>query len=135
LALKGVKRQSLYFSLKKDTNAIKAILGILKVDCAYVPLDIHAPSSRLKSILKSTAATAIIVDNYSQSIFEALIPNGELPLLINVDRLVVQDKSAVEYKNLSVDIAQMKTMSHCVAGSFAFPVISSCSCVWVTLRH
>lgn len=106
LTLKGVKRQSLVpFFLKKNINALEAILGILKADCAYVPLDIHTPTSRLKSILISTNASAIIVDNHSLSILEALIPKSELPLLVNIDLLDSQDKSAVEYKNLSIDIA------------------------------
>lgn len=38
--------------LDKSTAAVIAIYGILKAGCVYVPLDVHAPTSRLAHILR-----------------------------------------------------------------------------------
>ena len=39
--------------LPKSVTAIVAMLGVLKADCAYVPLDSNSPSARLLKIIES----------------------------------------------------------------------------------
>lgn len=41
------------FAIPKSPAAIMAILGILKADCIYVPIDTTSPSSRVKKILQA----------------------------------------------------------------------------------
>src|SRR6476620_840179 len=46
--------------LPKSTNAIVAILAVLKADCIYVPLDPASPVSRLEHILQSCSFQCIL---------------------------------------------------------------------------
>lgn len=102
----GVKRQEFIpFFLKKSINSIKAILSILKADCAYVPIDIHTPAARLRAILNTTNASVIIVDDFSQPLLESLLQERNKPLLINIDQLKSPDNSPIKYQNISIDIA------------------------------
>lgn len=43
-------------------HSIAAILGILKIGCAYVPLDEHSPTARLLHILASTKLDILVID-------------------------------------------------------------------------
>ena len=102
----GVKRQEFIpFFLKKGINSIKAILSILKADCAYVPIDIHTPAERLRAILNAINANVIIVDDHSQSLLEPLLPIKDKALMVNLDQVKSTDDSPVSYQNISIDIA------------------------------
>lgn len=92
------------FFLPKSIGSIKSILSILKADCAYIPVDINSPAQRLKSILVTANAQLLIVNSQSKVLFEQLLPNYPITL-INIDEPVAQDKSAIEYGNLSIDLA------------------------------
>lgn len=102
----GITRQSFVpFFMKKSISSIKSILSILKADCAYVPIDVSSPGQRIESILSATSAKAIIVDNHSQSIIEALLPEDERPQLLNIEQHKLTDTSAIEYDNISIDLS------------------------------
>lgn len=49
--------------IPKSTEAVTAILGILKVRAAYVPIDWTAPSTRLQTILTNCRARAVFADS------------------------------------------------------------------------
>lgn len=102
----GVKRGTLIpFFIKKGVNSLLSILGTLKADCAYVPVDINSPAQRLLAILKATEAKVVIVDDASQAIIKSLLKAEQLPTLLNVEQFEALDTSPLEYKNLSIDIA------------------------------
>lgn len=102
----GVKRgQFVPFFMEKSVRSILATLSALKADCAYVPIDFNTPAQRLKSILTATNAAVVIVDDGSQSAFEALVPVSERPVLLNISRFKPVDVAAVPAQNLSIDIA------------------------------
>lgn len=46
--------------MPKSIPAISAILGILKADCVYVPVDISSPPARLRQIAAAIEAACII---------------------------------------------------------------------------
>jgi amino acid adenylation domain-containing protein len=48
--------------LPKKPRAIASILGILKADCAYVPVDTNSPAERALKILESAAPGLMLVD-------------------------------------------------------------------------
>lgn len=50
------------FCLPKSINSLKSILGILKADACYVPLDAFSPRSRLRKIVEDAQPRAFIVD-------------------------------------------------------------------------
>lgn len=53
----GCKRgDRICFAIPKSPTAIVAILGILKADCIYVPIDTTSPSARVKKILQACEA-------------------------------------------------------------------------------
>jgi amino acid adenylation domain-containing protein len=102
----GVQRSSFVpFFLKKSPNSILSILGILKADCAYVPLDINSPAQRLKSILQATQASLVVVDNYSQPILQGLLGDQHEMKLLNIDAIEHSRNASLNYQNLSIDIA------------------------------
>ena len=106
LIANGVERQTFVpFFLTKSIKSIQSILGVLKTDCSYVPIDIHSPAQRLNSILKSTSAQHLIVDNESLDLISSLLPAKELPKLLNIDNIDRSDTRPLLNQNLSIDIA------------------------------
>jgi len=102
----GIRRQSFVpFFLSKSIKSIKSILGILKADCSYVPIDIHTPAQRLTSILDSINTNKLIVDNESSLLIDTLFPEDSRPTLINIDQISIDNISEIYYQNLSIDIA------------------------------
>ena len=93
------------FFMEKSVRSILATLSALKADCAYVPIDFNSPSQRLKSILKATEASVVIVDDQSQSVIEELLPATERPVLLNISQFKPVDVAPLPAQNLSIDIA------------------------------
>ena len=96
------------FFMKKGINSIKAILGILKADCAYIPIDVNSPEQRLKSILSSSESQLVIADSTSQARLQELLKNSNIKI-INIDNFTDEDIekncSPIKYQNLSIDLA------------------------------
>jgi len=44
------------------SHSVAAILGVLKIGCAYVPLDEYSPTERLLSILENTKLDILVID-------------------------------------------------------------------------
>lgn len=92
--------------VEKSTNAVTAIFSILKADCAYVPLDTNSPSDRIRQIIAACEATHVIVDDRTESIFNAIRDEHDLSVhCVNLDRLGTTDSAPLEYANLSIDVA------------------------------
>lgn len=100
-----VKRGSLVgFFLPKSINSIKAILAILKADCAYIPLDVNSPAPRLASIIATGNLQLVIVNQQTRALFKTLLPDSPVTLIC-LDELAFSDSAAIDYKNLSIDLA------------------------------
>ena len=103
LAAAGVKRGSYVpFFMPKSIQSIKSILSILKADCAYVPIDVSSPQARLHSILESTGARLVIVNNASAELFAELAPDVTT---INIDKIDASEKTTLIPANLDLDLA------------------------------
>jgi D-alanine--poly(phosphoribitol) ligase subunit 1 len=106
LIRRGVNRQSFVpFFMRKSVRSVEAILGVLKADCAYVPLDASSPAQRLESVLEATSASIVIVDGESRTVLERLIPEERRPQLLDITAFEPSDTSPLTYQNLSIDIA------------------------------
>ncbi len=102
----GLQRGSFVpFFMTKGINSIKAILSILKADCAYVPLDAASPAQRLKEILAATSAKFAIVDRASEARFRELCGDMSGLVLMNIDDDPGTSSAPIVYENLSIDVA------------------------------
>ena len=102
----GASRGSIVpFFMKKGVRSIQSVVGILKADCAYVPIDADSPKQRLVSIIEATRASVILVDTESASRLRDLVPPELLPRLLDVDAFSEGDIAPVACENLSIDLA------------------------------
>ncbi len=119
-----VRGDRVAFLMEKSRRSIHALIGILKADAIYVPLDIQAPAERLRAILSDCDCRLLITDgaglNKAFASTEKMTPPpkivvlcvesipSELPRLPSVvvaDSLTEFDPSAIAYKNLDIDLA------------------------------
>lgn len=64
LIKKGVGPEDrIMFILKRDSNVIASIFGILKAGAAFIPIDSEYPSERIEHVLTDSESKFIIVDN------------------------------------------------------------------------
>lgn len=63
--------------LPKSIPAIVAVLGALKADCIYVPLDIASPPARLARMLAVCEPTCVLASTASRPLLAALLAKGE----------------------------------------------------------
>ncbi len=62
--LTGVKKQDrVIFCLRRSVEVVAIILGILKADAIYVPIDCKAPLDRWQDIFIDCSPVAVICDN------------------------------------------------------------------------
>src|SRR5262245_20197665 len=59
--------------IPKTPAAIGAILGVLKADCVYVPLDTSSPAPRLEKIIDACAPRFIIAGGAVKSLLDELM--------------------------------------------------------------
>ena len=90
------------FFMAKSVRSMQAMLSILKADCAYVPLDLGSPRERLISILDSTDAELVIVDDASAPVLESL--GIDVPTL-NISAFEPEDTAPLDYRNIDIDLA------------------------------
>ena len=73
LAANGVRRQDrVMICMKRSAQVILAIMGILKADAIYVPMDAKAPVERLLKVVKDCSPSAIICDQAALPALEGL---------------------------------------------------------------
>ena len=64
--------------LPKSPVAIEAMLGTLKADCIYVPVDVASPAARHEQILKSAEPRVILMTESVESRVAELASSGML---------------------------------------------------------
>ncbi|MEP4546066.1 MAG: amino acid adenylation domain-containing protein [Saccharospirillum sp.] len=104
----GVPAKSMVaFFMPKSLESMHCILGILKADCAYVPIDVNSPAQRLQSILKSLDSQVILVSDTSEALLRERLPEDAGIEIINVNQLADASLSSepTTCANLSIDLA------------------------------
>jgi len=100
----GVKRgDRVCFCLGKSINSIAAVLGILKADAVYVPLNPSFPKSRLKDVVKDAEPRLIIYDKETAGLVKGL--KGVFNLDKEEKSILGQEDGAIKYKNKGSDLA------------------------------
>lgn len=72
--------------LNDTSEAVAAILGILKAGKIYLPLDVTLALPRLRYLIEDSRARLLLTDTQTLSLARELIANTALPIL-NIDRL------------------------------------------------
>src|SRR5437660_3586238 len=62
--------------MPKSPTAIVSILGILKADCSYVPLDTSSPSSRLVQMVASSEPRCILATDPVAPLLAEILAKG-----------------------------------------------------------
>lgn len=110
LKKEGVARgDRVCFCLFKSINSIKAILGILKADAVYVPLDAFSPAARLRKIIQDAEPRVLIYDTDTASLAKTLAPKSATLLRLG-ERHIEEDirfqkKTNLAYANTTEDLA------------------------------
>jgi D-alanine--poly(phosphoribitol) ligase subunit 1 len=123
LAGRGVRRQDrVVIWLKRSSQVVTALLGVLKADAIYVPIDIKAPVERLLKVIEDCRPAAIICDEKSLELLQAAqdrLQGVRLLLLfgtgsaasspLDIPTLYWKDAAAPEdpppYRNIDADAA------------------------------
>ncbi len=102
----GAKRGSkIGFFMPKSVGAILAILGSVKADCAYVPVDVKSPVQRMNAIIANAEISVMLVNNESAAVIDELKDQLRPVTILNVDELPDLDASVLPADNLSIDLA------------------------------
>lgn len=59
--------------LPKSSNALIAMFGVLKADCAYVPIDTSSPAARIQRILQTCECRCVIAEDSTAGLLNTLI--------------------------------------------------------------
>ncbi|KTC65055.1 Polyketide synthase module (plasmid) [Legionella adelaidensis] len=87
--------------LEPGSEFILFIIAIIKLDAVYIPIDTHAPKSRLKDILQD-ANPSLLITNES---FERQLAGIETQILL--PRVIFQESKTFQKNNLNSDISTM----------------------------
>jgi len=81
----GVRRQDrVVICMKRSAQVVLAIMGVLKADAIYVPMDAKAPVERLLKVIKDCRPTAMICDEAALPVMDRV--KSQMP---TVRRLIV----------------------------------------------
>jgi amino acid adenylation domain-containing protein len=89
--------------MPKSPSAIVAILGILKADCIYVPLDLASPVPRLAHMVASAEPRCILMAGPAASLLDALWADAGPPRSISVGCV---DSEKVAGRNFTPDFSR-----------------------------
>jgi amino acid adenylation domain-containing protein len=74
----------------KSPAAIVGILGILKADCTFVPLDPHSPAARQRKVIESSECKWILIDGAVAPLLDEILNLGALPFPLSIASLGAQ---------------------------------------------
>ncbi len=83
-------------------ESIAAVLGALKIGCAYVPLDESSPTERLEKIVNNTKLDILCVDSHLYEQHAALIANAHIGkvVLLNSDVEITRTPKTVLFADV-----------------------------------
>jgi amino acid adenylation domain-containing protein len=84
--------------LPKSPLAIVSLLGILKADCIYVPLDTASPVGRLAKIVRSAEPRVILAGSRVASLLDELVANERLQQSVAIGWMETQQVSAEHFE-------------------------------------
>jgi amino acid adenylation domain-containing protein len=88
--------------LPKRPHTIASILGILKADCVYIPVDTDSPVARAAKILESAEPTLFLVDKEGRALWDELCTMSEG--VRKTPMVWVDDRSSVPATGCALDL-------------------------------
>lgn len=79
-------------------NSIAAVLGTLKIGCAYVPLDEYSPPERLAKILENTNLDIIVMDPIFFNTYKDLLSVHSLQKIVFLDHSSISSEKIVNFQ-------------------------------------
>lgn len=67
------------FCLPKSPDAIIAMLGILKADGVYVPIDSECPAARVRKVLTASEPAVVLISRHTAGLIDSVLADGHLP--------------------------------------------------------
>lgn len=106
----GVQRgDRVCFCLYKSINSIKTILGILKADAVYVPLDAFSPVERLNKIVKDAGPEVLLCAKDTLHLIKKISKKATKVICLGTkateERINKEPKKNPEYQNTDIDLA------------------------------
>lgn len=94
------------FVTPKSIPAIEALLSILKLGAAYIPVDAKSPVDRMRSIFAASEAKTVMVVDETEPVVKEAVQGTDIQV-INIDTVVYAPAAQVEVlpKTLSIDLA------------------------------
>jgi amino acid adenylation domain-containing protein len=111
--------------LPKSIPAIVSILGTLKADCVYVPMDPSSPAARLQVMIETCEARCLVTSRATATRLREVLPNLNLSAPLRVgwmepgspaegleptftwEDLAAQSPAGLDYRNTSLDVAHI----------------------------
>ncbi|MBV7340138.1 amino acid adenylation domain-containing protein [Chloroflexi bacterium TSY] len=79
------------FAVPKSPMSIVCLLGILKADCVYVPIDTASPASRARKIIEACENRLLLTTEPAASLVDELMGDAEMRQTMNVGWLSEDD--------------------------------------------
>ena len=97
--------------MPKSPVTVAAMLGVLKADCIYVPIDLASPPLRIGKIVAAADPAVVLVtggagSNHAQALRDGPLRDVEVISLEDVDLSAI-DSDPLEYRNSSEDPAHI----------------------------
>jgi amino acid adenylation domain-containing protein len=72
----AVRGDRVCFCIPKSPEAIVAMVGILKADCVYVPVDVACPAARVRKVIDACEPVCILVSEQSSNLLNVVLADG-----------------------------------------------------------
>jgi amino acid adenylation domain-containing protein len=108
-------------------ESVAAVLGILKIGCAYIPLDEYSPRDRLDKIINNTKLDVVCIDSHLVEKYTALFENPWLKhiIILNSEAPVTADDKVKGFEVIQATDATEPHLLNQVSDDLAYILHSS----------
>lgn len=94
---KGIAKESLIaVSVERDCPLMIALLGILKADCTYLPVDYKFPKDRIEYMLEHSGAATLIIDHVTE---DHIDHKNKINLTSFINKLNAKNSKRINYES------------------------------------
>jgi amino acid adenylation domain-containing protein len=113
IAQKCIPEQTLIgVFLSRSMEMFAVILGILKANCTYVPLDIQYPLSRIESILSDANIKTLFIQEKLSTKLESLLNNKGSQINVYVTEKILESNLDISNRNNATNNDCLETLTY-----------------------